>query len=175
MLISVYLLYTSISFTLKADSDEEIVMEPATIIVTALALGAAAGIKSVAEKTVTDAYQGLKNLIKNKYPNVGLDRLEKKPDSTTQQAAVAEEIADAGADKDAEILQKAEVVLETAKNLPVENIAAIGVDLEKIKAASLKLKDIMATGTGVKVKDGEFIGEISIEQVRAGYKETPKA
>ena len=150
-------------------------MEPATIIVTALALGAATGIKSVAEQAVKDGYQVLKNLFNTKYPDVGVDRLEKKPESKTQQAAIEEEIADLGADKDAEILQKAEVLLETIKNLPAENVPAIGVDLEKIKGATLKIKDIIATGAGVRVRDGEFSGEINIEQVRAGHKEnTPK-
>jgi hypothetical protein len=110
-------------------------MEPATIIVTALALGAATGMKSVAEQAVKDAYQGLKNLIKTKYPDVGVERLEKKPDSKNQQSAIEEEIADLGADKDPDILQKAEVILEAAKNLPIENLPAIGVDLEKINGA----------------------------------------
>lgn len=151
-------------------------MEPATIIVTALALGAATGMKSVAEQAVKDAYQGLKNLIKTKYPDVGVERLEKKPDSKNQQSAIEEEIADLGADKDPDILQKAEVILEAAKNLPIENLPAIGVDLEKIKGAALKIKDIMATGTGVKIREAEIQGEISIEDVRAGYNENiPKS
>ena len=144
-------------------------MGPATIIVTSLALGAATGIKSVAEQAVKDGYQALKKLIKTKYPDVGVDRLEKKPDSQTQQAAVEEEITDVAADKDTEILQKAEALLETVKNLPPENFPSVGVDLEKIKAVSLKIKDIIATGTGVKVREGEFSGDINIEQVRAGH------
>ena len=147
-------------------------MEPATIIVTALALGAATGMKSVAEQAVKDGYQGLKNLIKTKYPDVGVERLEKKPDSKNQQNAVEEEITDLGADKDTEILQKAEVLLEAAQNLPTENLPAIGVDLEEIEAAALKIKDIIATGTGVKVRKGKFQNEINIEQVRAGHQET---
>lgn len=149
-------------------------MEPATIIVTALAIGAVTGIKSLVEQAVKDGYQSLKNLIKTKYPDVGVDRLEKKPESKIQQAAVEEEIADLGADKDTEILKKAEFLLDTAKNLPAENVLVIGVDLEKIEAAALKIKDIIATGTGVKVREGKFQGEIDIEQVRAGQENTPK-
>ena len=37
-------------------------MDPVTIIVTALALGAAAGLKPVAEQAVKDAYAGIKTL-----------------------------------------------------------------------------------------------------------------
>jgi hypothetical protein len=150
-------------------------MEPVTIIVTALSLGAATGIKTLAEQTVKDSYQGLKNLIKTKYPDLGIERLEKKPESKTQQAAVEEEMTDLGADKDTEILQKAEVLLDTVKKLPPENVPAIGIDLEKIEAASLKLKDIIATGIGVKVREGKFSGDIIIEQVRAGQENPPKA
>ena len=40
-------------------------MEPVTTIVTALALGAAADSKSVAEKAVKESYEGLKPLFNN--------------------------------------------------------------------------------------------------------------
>jgi hypothetical protein len=149
-------------------------MEPVTIIVTALSLGAATGIRTLAEQTVKDSYQVLKNLINTKYPDVGIDRLEKKPESKTQQAAIEEEMTDLGVNKDTKILQEAGILLEKLKNLPVENVPAIGIDLEKIEAASLKLKDIIATGIGVKVREGKFSGDIIIEQVRAGQENLPK-
>jgi hypothetical protein len=150
-------------------------MEPVTIIITALSLGAATGIKTFAEQGVKDSYQVLKNLIKTKYPNLGVEQLENNPASKIQQSAVEETMANLGADKDPEILQKAEVILDQVKKLPPENFPAIGVDLEKIEAASLKLKDIIATGTGVKVREGKFSGDIIIEQVRAGQENPPKA
>jgi hypothetical protein len=40
-------------------------MDPITIIVTALALGAAAGLKPTAEQAVQDAYAGVKRLIQD--------------------------------------------------------------------------------------------------------------
>ncbi len=45
---------------------------------------------------------------------------------------------------------------------------AIGVNLEKIKGASLVIEDIIATGYGVNIKEGEFEGDITIKKVRAG-------
>ncbi len=143
-------------------------MEVVTTIVTALALGAATGIKSVAEKGVKDAYNILKSLISSKYPDVGIESLEKKPNSEIKRKAVEEDLVDAGADKNIEVLQQAKVLLERFANLPVESQPAIGVNLEKVKAAALKIEDIIATGTGVNVQEGEFSGDIEIKQVRAG-------
>lgn len=160
----------SIKKTDSLTNYRRIIMEPVTIIVTALALGAATGIKSVAEQSVKDAYEALKNMIQAKYPNVGVDRLERKPDSETQQAAVKEDIVDVGGDKDVEILQKAKTLLESIENLPVVDLPAIGVNFENIKAGSLNLEDIIATGTGVNVKDGEFQGDITIKKISAGHK-----
>jgi hypothetical protein len=46
--------------------------------------------------------------------------------------------------------------------------AAIGVDLKDVSAANLRLADIAAAGTGVKVERGTFTGDIDIRGVRAG-------
>ena len=45
-------------------------MDFINIIVSALASGAAAGLKPTAEKIVKEAYSGLKGMIKKKYNNV---------------------------------------------------------------------------------------------------------
>jgi hypothetical protein len=45
---------------------------------------------------------------------------------------------------------------------------AIGVDLKDVSAANLRLADIAAAGTGVKVEHGTFTGDIDIRGVRAG-------
>ena len=42
-------------------------MDPISIIITALALGAAAGLKPTAEIAIKDAYAGLKKIIQDKY------------------------------------------------------------------------------------------------------------
>jgi hypothetical protein len=143
-------------------------MEPVTIIITALALGASTGVKSIAEQAVKEGYEGLKNLIKTKYPSITIDRLERKPESETQRKAVEEDLADAGGDKDLEVLQKAKILIGAIENLPKQEVPAIGVNLEKIKGASLTIDDVIATGIGVNVKDGEFQGDVSIKGIRAG-------
>ena len=50
-------------------------------------------------------------------------------------------------------------------------VGVVGVDLEDIKGASLKINDIIAIGTGVKVKKAEIRENIEISKVRAGTKD----
>ena len=45
-------------------------MDPITVIVTALATGAAAGVGATAEQGLKDAYEGLKTFVKKKYRQV---------------------------------------------------------------------------------------------------------
>ena len=75
-------------------------MEPVTVITTALALGAAAGLNAAATEAAKDAYSALKNIIKSKYSDIDLDLLEKDPGSKKRQAVVEEELVNAGADTD---------------------------------------------------------------------------
>ncbi len=46
--------------------------------------------------------------------------------------------------------------------------AAIGVDLKDVEAANLRLADIAALGTGVRIEKGKVSGDIDIKGVRAG-------
>ena len=87
-------------------------MDPVTAaIVAALAAGAA----TVAEQAIVDAYAGLKALLERKFGAAGplaaaTASLEAKPDSTPRQQVLAEEVAAAGADTDAEVLAAAEAL-----------------------------------------------------------------
>ena len=69
-------------------------MDPITIIVSALAAGAAAGLKPKAEQAVKDAYNGLKALILHKYGKLSVDALEQKPESKAKRSSVAEDLSD---------------------------------------------------------------------------------
>ncbi len=143
-------------------------MDPLTSIVMALALGAAAGLKPTAEQAVKDVYVGLKELLKRKYTTVNVEVLEQSPDSEPRRAVVKEDLAKANADTDAELLQKVKALLDTIQSEAPDTGAAIGVDLKDIKAASLTIKDVIATGTGVKAQNVETDGDITITEVRAG-------
>ena len=71
-------------------------MEPiSTLIVTALAAGAAAGLEGTVSQVVRDAYDGLKGLIKSKYGKAAdsLDILEKSPSSEHLRSFADEQLA----------------------------------------------------------------------------------
>jgi len=143
-------------------------MDPISIIVTALATGAAAGLKSTAEKAIKDAYASIKGLIKRKYGDVDLAALETKPGSKNKRASVAEDLAEAGASADQELLDQAKAMIDAIAKHDKATASAIGVDLEEVRAAYLKIQKVRAEGTGVKVRNGEFDGGIDIGEILTG-------
>ena len=145
-------------------------MDPITMIVSAIAAGAATGLKPLAEKVISDAYEGVKSLIQRKYSKVGqaLTVLESKPESESKRASLQEDLAGTGAAEDTELLDKIKVLIEALENHKPEIPAAIGVDLKEVKAAYLKAEKVMAEGTGVKLENSEFSGGIDLGEVRAG-------
>ena len=146
-------------------------MDPITIIVSALALGAAAGLKPTAEQAVKDAYAGIKALIQRKYQQVDVTLVESDPASETLQADVKEDLARANAGQDEELLLQAQTLLDAIQQHAPEAARVTGVNLEDIKGASLRIADIIATGTGVNVRKAEISGDIEIKGVRAGGSE----
>ena len=144
-------------------------MEPISAIALSLALGAGsiAG-KEVVSSLVKDAYAALKVLIKNRYPKVSIEQLEQTPASKNRRAVVEEDLSTSGAGQDAELVAAARRLTELIQQQAPGVAAAIGVDLKDVEAANLRLADIAACGTGVKVEKGKFSGDIDIRGVRAG-------
>ncbi len=98
-------------------------MEPISLILAALVAGAA----KAAGDAPPDAYNGLKNLIKRKFESKGqsganyvLDQHEKQPEAAKELLKGA--LFEAGANKDEEIVKKAESLL---KQLTPEEAATI--------------------------------------------------
>jgi hypothetical protein len=147
---------------------EEVSMDPLTSIVTALAAGAAAALQSTVEQVVKDSYIALKGLITRKYAQVNVDQLEANPGSKNRRGVTEEELAAAGVDQDAEVLQHAHTLLEAIQSRAPETAAAIGVDLQDIEGATLAIRRVIATGTGVKVERAKLSGDITVEDVQAG-------
>jgi len=148
-------------------------MDPITIIVLALAAGAAAGLKPTAEQVIKDAYAGIKELIQRKYAKVDLTSLENKPESQKKRDSVAEDLTDAGAAADLELLDRANALVDAVKKYDQSTAAAIGIDLSEVKAAYLNVRKVEAEGTGVKVHKSEFTGGIDIGEVQAGNRGDP--
>lgn len=121
-------------------------MDPLTIIVSAVAAGAAASVKDVVAQAVMDGYASLKALIVRKFgqkADVGnaLEGVEKRPDSEARQAVLKEELETAGAGQDAEVIRQAGALLELLKQQGV----AAGVSYQ----AELHGSGFIAQGEGV--------------------------
>jgi hypothetical protein len=139
-----------------------------TLIVSALALGASAGLQNTVTSAVSDAYAALKRLIGQRYSNIDVLPVERRPESAAKRESLAEDLHVAGAVGDAELLAAARQLIAQLGNQAPELAGAIGVDLEQVRAAALRITDIESAGTGVRVRDSEFAGDIDISQVRAG-------
>jgi hypothetical protein len=147
-------------------------MDPITLIVTALALGAAAGVQETAGQVVKDAYAGLKALVKRKYERVSVEVLENDPADETRQAIVKTDLEKAAARQDEELLRQAQsLILLVGQHAP-ESAAAIQINLKEAEvAASVRLEELVATGTKADVRvDAEKAkvgGDFEMKGVRA--------
>jgi hypothetical protein len=93
------------------------VMDPITLIVAALAAGAASGMGDAASQAIKDAYAGLKGLIRRRFEGNAkaeetLADHEAHPE--VYEKPLAMQLQAAGAQDDPEILQKAEELLKKA-------------------------------------------------------------
>jgi len=144
-------------------------MDPVSVVVTALVAGAAAGLKPAAEQAVKDAYAGLKTLIQRKWQQVSVGQLEANPTSVARQAVVKEDLAQANAADDRDLLTAADKVLDAVAQHAPEVARSIGVRLEDIKSGgSLRIRDVVAGDAGVDVRKADVHGDIDISGVRAG-------
>jgi hypothetical protein len=144
-------------------------MDPVTVIVSALAFGASAGLKDTASAAVKDAYATLKSLITRRY-KVDVNPVETRPDSEAKRASLEEDLAAAGADTDAELLEAARQLLAQVK--AAGSVPALGVDLKQAEAAALRIRRVFSDGAGVRVRGSKFSGNIEISDVHAGTNRT---
>ncbi|MGK7893075.1 MAG: hypothetical protein AB4372_05425 [Xenococcus sp. (in: cyanobacteria)] len=89
-------------------------MEPISLIVAALVAGAA----KAASDAAPDAYKGLKALIKRKFagePKAEMILEEHEQDPETYELPLKKKLAEAGADKDKEIIKAARELLKQVK------------------------------------------------------------
>ena len=89
-------------------------MDPITLILTALAAGAALGLKDTASAAVKDAYTALKALVKRRFggrpeAELVLAQHERAPD--IWQAPLRAELAEAGADSDPDLAEAAQALM----------------------------------------------------------------
>jgi hypothetical protein len=147
-------------------------MEPiSTTIVAALVAGATTALKGVATQAVTDAYDGLKRIITDRYKRkAAIDNIEEDPESTSGQESLKEALDKTGAANDPEVIAKARSLTEALTALPQEAVAAAGLDIERFKAANAVFENIQASGTAVHMRDVEVGGTFEARGIRGGVK-----
>lgn len=99
-------------------------MDPVTTaIVAAVSAGLGSGVTNVAEKAITNSYEALKNLLKEKFGEKSdvveaVNRFEKKPESEGRKQMLQEEVAEAMVKQDPDILKLAEALLRLIESQP---------------------------------------------------------
>ena len=150
-------------------------MDPVTIIASAIALGAASGLKPTVEQAIKDAYEGLKRLIIDRYSNKGdvidtMDYLAKKPDASKRRETLEEALTEAGDAQDTALLEAAKTVHTAVKEHDPELPQSIGMDIGALKAAVLEVENVLAGkgGTAVKIGTAEIAGTASFKNIGGG-------
>lgn len=146
---------------------------PLTIVVAAIALGAQEGVRETVAAAVKDTYAGLKRVITDRYKGVDPSAVENKPSSDAKRASLQEDLKDAGAEQDADLLAAAKAVIEAVRADNPQAGDLIGVDLERIEAEALRIQNVQSTGGGVRVRDAKVSGPIDISGVSSGQTGPP--
>jgi hypothetical protein len=140
-------------------------VDPVTLVVTAVALGASAGLTESASSAIEDAYAGLKRLLSHR--QVDLSGIERKPNSMVQRDALRETLADTPV-VDQELLDAAEQVTEAVAVHRPDAADVVGVDLKDVRAGFIRVRSISSSGSGFRGANLTVDGGVDIGDVRAG-------
>lgn len=145
-------------------------MEPISMIVAALATGAAAALKPTAEQAVKDTYAGLKSLIQRKYHNVNVTTLENNPASKERQKILEEDLKTVNAGRDEEVLHQSQALLKIIEQQAPKVVEEVGLRVEDVKVgASLKIQEILAqSGIGAEIRRTEIVRDLEVGKVQTG-------
>ncbi|MCB0256750.1 MAG: hypothetical protein KDI55_23770, partial [Anaerolineae bacterium] len=110
-------------------------MDPTTLIVTALAAGAAADAAGGATPAFRDAHAALLARLAANYPTVNAGVLAADPGSKELQAYLRKQLDAAGAGQDVQLLEAALALLKSVQASAPTTAGVIGVDLDNVIAA----------------------------------------
>lgn len=150
-------------------------MDPVSVIVSSVALAAAAEAgKGVIGEFAKDAYERVKRLLKSRYPKASVEAVEHRPDSDKRRAVLAEDLKDAGAGGDSDLLELARTLIEAVQKRAPNTAQTIGIELENIRGENLLLSDVESSGPAVKVKGGRFKRNVEMKGIKAGVGAAPR-
>ena len=154
-------------------------MEPLGIIVSALSLGATVavadgvkkGLSSASERLISDAYEGLKALIKNRFKEdqsvlSKVEALETSPQNIECRTVLLNDLKRAGKEVDVAILQEAKKIIELIEQHCPEHVRAIGMEIGELRTEILRIGNITTPkhGTAVKI-DRASAQEVNFETI----------
>ena len=148
-------------------------MEPASSRVEVFALVGGDVLKTVVSETTKEAYARLKRYIAEKYNGPAIESLEEDPSSQARQLVVQKVFEETGLSHDPTAAQMAAAVLDSAIERDRQALEVVGVDIAKVKAVNIRLKNIASIGSGVRIVDAEASGDIEASGVKAGIGREP--
>jgi hypothetical protein len=146
-------------------------MEVLTVIAAALAFAGGEAAKAAIGEGVKDAYRAVKDFLTRKYPQVDLAPVEKVPQSAGQQMVLVANLTSSEAGADPEFSPLAKRLVDAVAAEMRKGGPQTGVQLDDFEAASLRIDDVIASGTGVLIKKGRIEGHAEITGIRAGVTE----
>ena len=146
-----------------------------TSLVAAIAAGAAAGLKKDAAKAVRDAYGGLKDVLTRRYSGVDLRPVEQRPTSRPKKESLAEDLSEAGAANDSELLALARVLTEAIQVYDPEAAGSAEVDLKDVKAKLLAIERVTGHHARVRVEGSDVEGEFRIIDIHGARGPDPNS
>jgi hypothetical protein len=146
-------------------------MEALRVIASALAFAGSEAAKTVVAESVKGAYSAVKDFLARKYPQVDLAAVEKAPQSAGQQIVLVENLTSSEAAADPEFSPLAKRLVDAVAAEMRKGGPQTGVQLNDFEAASLRINDVIASGTGVLIKKGRIEGHAEITRIRGGVTE----
>lgn len=146
-------------------------MEPiSATIVAAIAGGAAVALKDVANRAVSDAYQGIKVIITERYKRkASIEALEEDPESSTAKNLLAEVLEKTKAVEDNEVIELATELSEALSKIPKEEAKNYAIDIELFKAANATFRNIQTSeGKALRIRETEVRENFIMEGIEAG-------
>ncbi|OZE97450.1 hypothetical protein [Rhodococcoides fascians] len=153
-------------------------MEPVTLIVAAIALGASDGARETTKQAIGDAYTAVKGWITTRYSSVTaeIEGLEREPEEELRRALLAKKLNQAGAGDDVELLGLAQALLVAVEDQAPELPATVGVVIRRASVGGdIEVEDVAVDGgSGVVAEDIAAAGDLRIGRVAArAHREPP--
>ncbi|WP_039827905.1 hypothetical protein [Nocardia testacea] len=146
-------------------------MDPVTLIVAALATGAAAGVGEVVKQGIVDSYNGVRRMISDRYEVIEAEvvGVESEPEEPLRRQLLAKKLTQVGAGEDSELVAAAQELLRLVAEQAPQAAEIVGVQLNRVDAAGdIEVTDVAVQGgIGVQATDVATGGSMIIRGVQA--------